>query len=55
MVEKHSDLEAAEAGVISRSEGSFGFHTRALATALVKMKVDPKTVQGMRYEDSNCM
>jgi integrase len=35
-------------------KGRFGFHNfrHSLATALVKLKVDPKTVQGMqRHED----
>ena len=44
-----------KAGVIKEGEKvRFGFHNfrHALATALVKMKVDAKTVQGMlRHED----
>jgi len=35
-------------------KGRFGFHNfrHSLATALVKLKVDPKTVQGvLRHED----
>ncbi len=35
-------------------KGRFGFHNfrHSLATAMVKMKVDPKTVQGiLRHED----
>jgi integrase len=47
---------AVKAGVIVAGwKGRFGFHNfrHSLATALVKLKVDPKTVQGMlRHEDS---
>jgi integrase len=43
------------AGVIAADwKGRFGFHNfrHSLATALVKLRVDPKTVQGMlRHED----
>jgi len=46
---------AVKAGVIKEGERvRFGFHNfrHALATALIKLRVDPKTVQGMlRHED----
>src|SRR5436309_6195543 len=46
---------AVKAGIIKEGEKvRFGFHNfrHSLATALVKLKVDPKTVQGMlRHED----
>ena len=55
MVQKYLRPAAIAAGVIpSDSKGRFGFHNfrHSLATALVKLKVDPKTVQGvLRHED----
>ena len=47
MVQKYLRPAAIAAGVIpSDSKGRFGFHNfrHSLATALVKLKVDPKTV-----------
>ena len=48
-------LRPVSAGVIPAGwKGRFGFHNfrHSLATALVKLKVDPKTVQGvLRHED----
>jgi integrase len=55
MVQKYLKPAAVKAGVIREGEKvRFGFHNfrHALATALVKLKVDAKTVQGMlRHED----
>ena len=55
MVQKYLRPAAIEAGVIAKDwKGRFGFHNfrHSLATAMVKMKVDPKTVQGiLRHED----
>jgi len=55
MVQKYLRPAAIKAGVIAADwKGRFGFHNfrHSLATALVKLKVDPKTVQGMlRHED----
>ena len=55
MVQKYLRPAAISAGVISADwNGRFGFHNfrHSLATALVKLKVDPKTVQGvLRHED----
>ena len=55
MVQKYLRPAAVKAGVIKEGEKvRFGFHNfrHALATALVKLKVDAKTVQGMlRHED----
>jgi len=55
MVQKYLRPAAINAGVISADwKGRFGFHNfrHSLATALVKLRVDPKTVQGvLRHED----
>jgi integrase len=55
MVQKYLRPAAVKAGVIKEGEKvRFGFHNfrHALATALVKLKVDAKTVQGiLRHED----
>jgi len=55
MVQKYLRPAAVKAGVIKEGERvRFGFHNfrHALATALIKLRVDPKTVQGMlRHED----
>lgn len=55
MVQKYLRPAAIKAGVIAPDwKGRFGFHNfrHSQATALVKLKVDPKTVQGMlRHED----
>ena len=55
MVQKYLRPAAVKAGVIKEGEKvRFGFHNfrHALATALVKLKVDAETVQGMlRHED----
>jgi integrase len=55
MVHKYLRPAAIKAGMIKEGEKvSFGFHNfrYALATALVKMRVDAKTVQGiLRHED----
>ena len=55
MVQKYLRPAAVKAGVIKEGEKvRFGFHNfrHALATALVKLKVEAKTVQGMlRHED----
>jgi len=55
MVQKYLRPAAISAGVIPVNwKGRFGFHNfrHSLATALVKLKVDPKTVQGvLRHED----
>jgi integrase len=55
MVQKYLRPAAVGAGVIPENwKGRFGFHNfrHSLATALVKLKVDPKTVQGvLRHED----
>ena len=55
MVQKYLRPAAITAGVICAGwKGRFGFHNfrHSLATALVKLKVDPKTVQGvLRHED----
>jgi integrase len=55
MVQKYLGPAAVKAGVIKeREKVRFGFHNfrHALATALVKLRVDAKTVQGMlRHED----
>ena len=55
MVQKYLRPAAITAGVICADwKGRFGFHNfrHSLATALVKLKVDPKTVQGvLRHED----
>jgi Phage integrase family len=52
---KYLRLAAVKAGVIKEGQKvRFGFHNfrHSLATALVKVKVDAKTVQGMlRHED----
>src|SRR3989442_259785 len=51
----HISRKSFSAGVIPANwKGRFGFHNfrHSLATALVKLKVDPKTVQGvLRHED----
>ncbi|MGA6960357.1 MAG: tyrosine-type recombinase/integrase [Candidatus Acidiferrales bacterium] len=55
LVQKYLRPAAITAGVICADwKGRFGFHNfrHSLATALVKLKVDPKTVQGvLRHED----
>jgi integrase len=55
MVQHYLRPAAVKAGIIKEGEKvRFGFHNfrHSLATALVKLKVDPKTVQGMlRHED----
>jgi Phage integrase family len=55
MVQKYLRPAAVKAGVLKEGENvRFGFHNfrHALATALVKLKVDAKTIQGMlRHED----
>ena len=55
MVQKYLRPAAVKAGVIEEGEKvRFGFHNfrHALQTALVKLRVDAKTVQGMlRHED----
>jgi integrase len=55
MVQKYLRPAAVKAGVIKEGQKvRFGFHNfrHSLATALVKLKVDAKTVQGMlRHED----
>jgi integrase len=55
MVQKYLKSAAIKAGVIAADwKGRFGFHNfrHSLATSLVKLKVDPKTVQGiLRHED----
>jgi len=55
MVQKYLRPAAISAGVIPANwKGRFGFHNfrHSLARALVKLKVDPKTVQGvLRHED----
>jgi integrase len=59
MVQKYLRPAAVKAGVIREGQKvRFGFHNfrHALATALVKLKVDAKTVQGMlRHEDFGTM
>jgi hypothetical protein len=55
MVEKYLRPAAVKAGVIATDwKGRFGFHNfrHSLASSLVKLKCDPKTVQGiLRHED----
>ena len=55
MVQKYLRPTAVKAGVIKEGEKvRFGFHNfrHALATALVKLKVEAKTVRGiLRHED----
>jgi integrase len=55
MVQKYLRPAAIKAGVIASDwKGRFGFHNfrHSLATAMVKLRVDPKTVQGiLRHED----
>jgi integrase len=55
IVQKYLRPAAIKAGVIATDwRGRFGFHNfrHSLATALVKLKVDPKTVQDiLRHED----
>jgi Zn finger protein HypA/HybF involved in hydrogenase expression len=55
MVQKYLRPAAISAGVIAANwKGRFGFHNfgHSLAAALVKLKVDPKTVLGvLRHED----
>jgi integrase len=55
MVRKYLRPAAVKAGVISEDQrGRFGFHNfrHSLASSLVKLKCDPKTVQGiLRHED----
>ena len=55
MVQKYLRPAAVKAGVITSDwKGRFGFHDfrHSLATAMVKLRVDPKTVQGiLRHED----
>jgi len=55
MVQKYLRPAAVKAGVIKEGEKvRFGFHNfrHALATALIKLRVDAKTVQGiLRHED----
>jgi integrase len=55
MVEDYLRPAAVKAGVIKEGDGvRFGFHNfrHSLASALVKLKCDPKTVQGiLRHED----
>src|ERR1700681_1156579 len=55
MMQHYLRPAAVKAGVIKEGEKvRLGFHNfrHSLATALVKLKVDPKTVQGMlRHED----
>jgi integrase len=55
MAQKYLRPAAVKAGVIKESERvRFGFHNfrHSLASALVKLKCDPKTVQGiLRHED----
>jgi site-specific recombinase XerD len=55
VLQKYLRTAAVKAGVIKEGEKvRFDFHNfrHALATALVKLKADPKTVQGMlRHED----
>jgi integrase len=55
MVHKYLRPAAIKAGMIKEGEKvRFGFHNfrHALATALVKMRVDAKTAQGiLRHED----
>ena len=55
MVQKYLRPAAIKAGVIKADERvRFGFHNfrHSLASALVKLKCDPKTVQGLlRHED----
>jgi Phage integrase family len=55
MVQKYLRPAAVKAGVIATDwKGRFGFHNfrHSLATAMVKLRVDPKTVQGiLRHED----
>jgi hypothetical protein len=55
MVQKYLRPAAVKAGVIASDwKGRFGFHNfrHSLATAMVKLRVDPKTVQGiLRHED----
>jgi integrase len=55
IVQKYLKPAAIKAGVIAADwNGRFGFHNfrHSLATSLVKLKADPKTVQGiLRHED----
>jgi integrase len=55
MVQKYLRPAAVKAGVIASDwKGRFGFRDfrHSLATAMVKLRVDPKTVQGiLRHED----
>jgi len=55
MVQKYLRPAAVKAGVLKDGKGvRFGFHNfrHSLASALVKLKCDPKTVQGiLRHED----
>jgi integrase len=55
MVQKYLRPAAIKAGVIKEAERvRFGFHNfrHSLASSLVKLKCDPKTVQGnLRHED----
>ena len=55
LVQKYLRPAAIKAGVIAPDwKGRFGFHNfrHSLATAMVKLRVDPKTVQGiLRHED----
>jgi hypothetical protein len=55
MVQKYLRPAAVKAGVIATDwKGRFGLHNfrHSLATAMVKLRVDPKTVQGiLRHED----
>jgi len=55
MVQKYLRPAAVKAGVIATDwKGRFRFHNfrHSLATAMVKLRVDPKTVQGiLRHED----
>jgi integrase len=49
MVQEYLRPAAVKAGVIATDwKGRFGFHNfrHSLATAMVKLRVDPKTVQG---------
>ncbi len=54
MVQKYLRPTAVSGGVIPVNwKGRFGFHNfrHSLATVLVKLKVDPKTVHVLRHED----
>lgn len=55
LVQKYLRPAAVKAGVIAADwKGRFGFHNfrHSLATSMVRLKVDPKTIQGMlRHED----